>query len=569
MNAEEVYALLNKKIKKGGITDDQIRQIVEQHFEKNPVQVITDNTLSVAGTPADALATGTAIDSLKGDLGDIQKSIGDFETRTECKNLVKWKNVINGKYYDGNVGDKITEVNNKNYTISGAIVTKSFQNVYVISSGYSFIFFTDETGVILSKIELSSRVQTEVNIPSESVYMYLFWSNSEWADIKGNVRITLEETDDNLQIDDSCLVLIDNLSLEPQKNDIRKIVLETESEKELKTQGIYALVDMGTKNIGVMKKNGIPTTDSNDGTYYSLKVNAGDEFFGKLTYGYDYRPYVLTDREGNVIRYADCDLTKTGYLYSQHFTIEEDGILYVNNVYTLNALLYKKVGSKPINERLDGKTVLFFGDSICFGANDDDNNKKVTRGGAWCSRIALSNPNSLCVNYGQSGSTIALRSSYSNSVLEELAIAKEKYPSADYIIIEGGVNDAYNPSVISLGTITIGYNDTYDNNTFCGALESCFKYAQENYPNAKIGFICSHKVPSAMQGEYDFNTIIEKAKKICEKWSIPYLDLFNQSGFNYFLDSHVTEFSAGDGLHPNGKGYDIISPKIDEWLKTL
>lgn len=26
MNAEEVYALLNKKIKKGGITDDQIRQ---------------------------------------------------------------------------------------------------------------------------------------------------------------------------------------------------------------------------------------------------------------------------------------------------------------------------------------------------------------------------------------------------------------------------------------------------------------------------------------------------------------------------------------------------------------
>ena len=72
-----------------------------------------------------------------------------------------------------------------------------------------------------------------------------------------------------------------------------------------------------------------------------------------------------------------------------------------------------------------------------------------------------------------------------------------------------------------------------------------------------------------MQGEYDFKIIIERAKQICEKWSIPYLDLFNQSGFNYFLDSHVTEFSAGDGLHPNGKGYDIISPKIEEWLKTL
>lgn len=61
MNAEDVYALLNKKIKKGGITDDQIKQIVEQYLKENPVQVITDNTLSVAGTPADALATGRNI----------------------------------------------------------------------------------------------------------------------------------------------------------------------------------------------------------------------------------------------------------------------------------------------------------------------------------------------------------------------------------------------------------------------------------------------------------------------------------------------------------------------------
>ena len=56
-----------------GITDDRIKQIVEQHFEENPVQVITDNTLSVAGTPADALATGTAVDSLKGDLDTLNQ----------------------------------------------------------------------------------------------------------------------------------------------------------------------------------------------------------------------------------------------------------------------------------------------------------------------------------------------------------------------------------------------------------------------------------------------------------------------------------------------------------------
>lgn len=75
MNAEDVYALLNKKIKKGGITDDQIKQIVEQYLKENPVQVITDNTLSVAGTPADALATGTAIDSLKEDIDEYKDNV--------------------------------------------------------------------------------------------------------------------------------------------------------------------------------------------------------------------------------------------------------------------------------------------------------------------------------------------------------------------------------------------------------------------------------------------------------------------------------------------------------------
>ena len=94
MNAEEVYALLNKKIKKGGITDDKIKQIVEQHFEENPVQVITDNTLSVAGTPADALATGTAVDSLKGDLVDY--------LHIDSDNIFDPSKVTKNKYVNSN-----------------------------------------------------------------------------------------------------------------------------------------------------------------------------------------------------------------------------------------------------------------------------------------------------------------------------------------------------------------------------------------------------------------------------------------------------------------------------------
>lgn len=94
MNAEEVYALLNKKIKKGGITDDQIKQIVDQYFEENPVQIITDNTLSVAGTPADALATGTAIDSLKKDIVDY--------LHIDSDNIFDPSKVTKNKYVNSN-----------------------------------------------------------------------------------------------------------------------------------------------------------------------------------------------------------------------------------------------------------------------------------------------------------------------------------------------------------------------------------------------------------------------------------------------------------------------------------
>jgi|GEM_PF-3942475 len=130
MNAEEVYALLNKKIKKGGITDDQIRQIVEQHFEENPVQVITDNTLSVAGTPADALATGSAVDSLKEDLGD-------FFTKTESVNKFDKFSVEENAFYK-NVNGTVTKSSMTGY-VAFLLPVKGGKTYTVSGTSYSVL----------------------------------------------------------------------------------------------------------------------------------------------------------------------------------------------------------------------------------------------------------------------------------------------------------------------------------------------------------------------------------------------------------------------------------------------
>ena len=82
----------------GGIIDDHIQQIAEQYLEEHPVQVTTDNTLSVAGTPADALATGSAVDSLKSDLVDLRTSIDVFKSEETVNTTIN----TNGRYWTSN-----------------------------------------------------------------------------------------------------------------------------------------------------------------------------------------------------------------------------------------------------------------------------------------------------------------------------------------------------------------------------------------------------------------------------------------------------------------------------------
>lgn len=160
MNAEEVYALLNKKIKKGGITDDQIKQIVEQHFEENPVQVITDITLSVAGTPADALATGTSINSLKGDLGNIAQIV-------KSNNILEIRNYTEGRYYSAGSGDY--RYNNNFFTVDNYVEVEPSSS-YVLSEfidgGFekllsSIIIFYDKNKTYLSGGQYSTFTTPE------------------------------------------------------------------------------------------------------------------------------------------------------------------------------------------------------------------------------------------------------------------------------------------------------------------------------------------------------------------------------------------------------------------------
>lgn len=80
MRADEVYAMLKKRIEQGGVTDEAIKKIVEQYFEEHPVQITTDSTLSIAGMPADAKATGGKLNGLEEKTNSLKEDINNLKS---------------------------------------------------------------------------------------------------------------------------------------------------------------------------------------------------------------------------------------------------------------------------------------------------------------------------------------------------------------------------------------------------------------------------------------------------------------------------------------------------------
>lgn len=230
----------------------------------------------------------------------------------------------------------------------------------------------------------------------------------------------------------------------------------------------------------------------------------------------------------------------------------------------------KAVGD-AIKGIFDGKIMLFAGDSICYGANWRPTPDDYSTTG-WRKLVQEKYPTAKTYGYGVGGTTIAIRANRTDSIYERLTKMYSEHSDADYVILQGGVNDCWGK--VPLGEITKNYNKELDTSTFCGAMEQLLKDAILKWKGKKIGFICTYKVHDADtiidSGDimWDFKSYMDKAKEICDKWSVPYCDLYNESGLCLKLDDIANAYSDG-GTHVNELGYRIIFPKIDSWLKTL
>lgn len=196
-------------------------------------------------------------------------------------------------------------------------------------------------------------------------------------------------------------------------------------------------------------------------------------------------------------------------------------------------------------------------------------------------------------NYAVGGGTITNNTGDRHWVCSNVDAMYLEYPNADYIIFEGGTNDAdilgdiiNGQTSARLGTYDDKtYKGTFDTDTFCGALETIFQKATTYWRGKKIGFVIAFKMGKTDYSGYtkenkNRRAYFEVAMKICEKWGIPYLNLWDTCYMNPSIISHydpdkseIENVEAGslylDGQHPTPNGYEYFTPIIESWMETL
>ena len=352
----------------------------------------------------------------------------------------------------------------------------------------------------------------------------------------------------------------------------------------------YKDIDYTLSPDGFLKVTNVRGTPGGVGTE-AIPVSAGDKFKISGRVGGTIYLYILLNSSNNVVSFFPTSGVPYGTTYTDELLTIPEGVssivvnstgasyikiekqmIGINNDYLDTTFIDNKIEEEvesKITEtdlnKLYQKTAIFAGDSICHGTSvgvDDP-----TYGYGWAGRIGIKN-NMTWKNYGLSGAVMASGITGKHSILGDVPTMFAEYPNADYIIFEGGVNDVFAEGE-TLGEITSDYTDNFQINTYCGALEKLFYTALTNWTGKKIGFIIPHKMGS-VSGISQMNVYHEKARDICKKWSIPFIDLFNISTLNSNIPAVKSAlFAPNDTWHLSSAGYEVITPKIEAWLKTL
>lgn len=263
---------------------------------------------------------------------------------------------------------------------------------------------------------------------------------------------------------------------------------------------------------------------------------------------------------GNSHQYLENDNTQAVGTYNVAIkVVTADGESKISNIFKITITAPSSGGGDSGGETgsdLTG-TYLFFGDSICYGGG--------TGGYGYPQAIKAKQPSMTSLNYSKSGTCIARNDSYDVKYPSILSKIQGTSIAADYIILEGGVNDSWgnrNPKGTFKGgtapttsSAMISYGNSLNEYQFADALEKCIIEIKLKWWGKKVFYVIPHPINQSYSNPY-FNLAIQ----ICNKWGVKVIDLRN---------SGCTSADTTDGTHPTRAAYDnYYAPNIINVLKA-
>lgn len=224
----------------------------------------------------------------------------------------------------------------------------------------------------------------------------------------------------------------------------------------------------------------------------------------------------------------------------------------------------KNIGAS--DNPLWGKSVTFNGDSICAGA---DGNASYLGG---YGRIIAERNNMTYENIAHGGATVTAETYATSNGSAKWWLSRtveNMNADADYAIIEGGLNDAWqwiDHGTITIGKISKGYNAELDDTTYYGAFESMLKKLITRFQGKKIGYIATPRTMEFYSNSENVPNFYHIALECCAKWGVPVCDLNTIAPPFACLGEEYT----ADGAHPTEQGYlRYYCDQIETWMRSL
>ena len=219
--------------------------------------------------------------------------------------------------------------------------------------------------------------------------------------------------------------------------------------------------------------------------------------------------------------------------------------------------------SGQIISPLAGKALYIAGDSIAYGAS--------CAGGY--GKCIADKYGMTVTNEAVNGATLApnitdnvnggIRTCISTVVTSSTALAK-----ADYILLEGGVNDAWNNA--KLGTLNGSFDPAFYMGDTIGTLEAMLDDLAKKRSDKRVAYVFPHGGLFASSENW-YKTYKPAILAALQKWGVPYVDIAESTPpMGGHGISGLSGKYTGDGTHPNKAGYErfYVEP-IAALLKRL